>query len=218
MRRAGKHQRLWSVLAVVALVAAIAALRDRHLAHGGGRPPGAAGGHLARCRRRVRHDRRGGDRRPAGRLDARRPRRLPRADGPPVGHHRSGGGGAGRPPPACTSGAWTAISVVVDGTEARRAAVQRAPGDQDLGPTMDGTSSSGRNGVDGVRRPTASPSTTSRRATSSPATAAAGNEIWWNGGDGTGTQEHERLRGPLSVGHLDATTRTATPTPSTASS
>ena len=93
--------------------------------------------------------------------------------------------------------------VVVDGTQAGRAA--RAASDdarQDFGAAARTASRSGAT-ASRSGRPTASASRTSPSATSSAAPGSAGNEIWWNGGDGSGKIGMGAFSGRLPDRHVD---------------
>jgi hypothetical protein len=96
-----------------------------------------------------------------------------------------------------TSGVWIATprvhirgmdrnTVVVDGTKPGAPQCSSAPGDQDLGPVDAGSKPAGRNGIeiwkaDGT---TVDNLTACNFMTGS---TGGGNQIWWNGGDGSGT-------------------------------
>ncbi len=91
-------------------------------------------------------------------------------------------------------------TVIVDGTKPGASACSAAPGDQDLGPLDGNGKPAGRNGVevwkaDGVSIDNL---TACNFLTGSE---GAGNEIWWNGGDGSGLVG----MGPYNGSYLSAT-------------
>ena len=75
-------------------------------------------------------------------------------------------------------------TVIVDGTKPGSAPCSAAAATRTSGPGSDGSDSGSTGSWSG--RPTTSGWRTSPSATSSAAPASAGNEIWWNGGDGSG--------------------------------
>jgi hypothetical protein len=91
--------------------------------------------------------------------------------------------------------------VVVDGTKPGAPQCSNKAGDQDLGPLDSSSQPSGRNGVEAfkVSGVTIENLTVCNFLTGDQ---GAGNQIWWNGGDGTGTIN----MGSYSGAYLSATT------------
>ena len=90
-----------------------------------------------------------------------------------------------------------------------------AAGDQDFGPN--GAEGSGRNGVEVFKAEGVSVENLTA-CNFLEGRAEGGNEIWFNGGDGSGQDQHGRVPGRLPLGDLDLLRGPARPPAPTGSS